>query len=114
MRRRDSTGEEVRPLVVFSEHLHGVNVAVLPVDEPLGHLGRVNASQKGCEIGRAGTQIGGQSAGYRLHQPFVFQVELSTINRFFFFLPQLVFAKKNREAKTTKVPLTWVMLSNQK
>jgi len=71
MRRRDGAGKEVRPLVVLSEHLHGVDVAVLPVDEPLGHLGRVYASQEGREVGRAGAQVGGQGAGYRLHQPFV-------------------------------------------
>lgn len=44
MRRRDRAGEEVRPLIVLSEHLHGIDVAVLPVDKPLGHLGRVHAS----------------------------------------------------------------------
>lgn len=44
MRWRDRAGEEVRSLIVLSEDLHGIDVAVLPVDKPLGHLGRVHTS----------------------------------------------------------------------
>lgn len=72
VRRRDRAGEKVRSLIVFPENLHGVNVAILPVDEPLRHLGCVHATQKCREIGGTGTQIGSQGARYRFHQPLVF------------------------------------------
>lgn len=76
MRRRDRAGEKVRSLIVLSEHLHSVDVTILPMDKPLGYLGGVYASKKCRKIRRTSTQIRGQGTGYRLHQPLVLQVEL--------------------------------------